>query len=229
MLVKKDLEDIKKDLSEAISHFSKDFDHQSVTNLYHELPIIKSILQKKKDEGKELTTLIELFRETQGVFHETNKLVQIILTYPVTSNEGERSFSMLRRLYTGLRTSMNTDRLDNLGRMHGHPLRLAEISNDRVMDIFVGRGPRRLQLVVPNSSRFKPNGGNNIPYFFFYSFIIIINFLLGLRFLTLYKTYYKIIWTNIVIFFFHFILTKKKILYSYLYWDLGKWIHNESG
>ena len=38
MLVKKDLEDIKKDLSEAISHFSKDFDHQSVTNLYHELP-----------------------------------------------------------------------------------------------------------------------------------------------------------------------------------------------
>ena len=64
MLVKKDLEDIKMDISEAISHFSKDFDHQSVTSLYHELPIIKSILQKKKDKGKELTTLIELFRET---------------------------------------------------------------------------------------------------------------------------------------------------------------------
>ena len=173
--------------------------------------------------------LRQSWKTTDNAAFQTRNRDLTFLTYPVTSNEGERSFSMLRRLYTGLRTSMNTDRLDNLGRMHGHPLRLAEISNDRVMDIFVGRGPRRLQLVVPNSSRFKPNGGNNIPYFFFYSFIIIINFLLGLRFLTLYKTYYKIIWTNIVIFFFHFILTKKKILYSYLYWDLGKWIHNESG
>ena len=59
---------------------------------------------------------------------------------------------------------------DNLGRMHGHPLRLAEISNDRVIDIFVGRGP---------NFRFKTNGGNNIPFFIFYCIIVIIYFLLN--------------------------------------------------
>ena len=162
-----------------------------------------------------MSTLIELFRETHGVFIETNKLIQIILTYPVTSNEGERSFSMLRRLYTWLRASMKADRLDDLGRMHGHPIRLANITNDRIIDIFVGRGPRRLQFTNPYRS--KPTGGNNISYIFFYCFIDIIIFLLGFRFLTIKRNFLKNCLQQNSNLFFYFILTKKTSTAKFLW------------
>ena len=38
---------------------------------------------------------------------------------------------MLYRLYTWLLASMNRDKLDK----HGYPLRLAQVSNERVIDI----------------------------------------------------------------------------------------------
>ena len=99
--------------------------------MFHELNVVKKLLQQKKEEGKELKTLIDVFKLTGSIFPQTRKLVQIILTYPITSNEGERSFSMLRKLYSWLRVSMKSDRLDNLGRMVGHPERLSLIQNEK--------------------------------------------------------------------------------------------------
>ena len=85
---------------------------------------------------------------------------------------------MLWRLYSWLRTYMTSERLDNLGWMHGHPVRLANITTERVINIFLEQGPRRLRF-NPKSSAVNSNGGNNIPYSIFYSIIILINFLLG--------------------------------------------------
>ena len=47
-------------------------------------------------------------------------LVYIMLTMPVTSTTAERSFSVLRRLKTYVRTTMNNDRLSSLALMHIH-------------------------------------------------------------------------------------------------------------
>ena len=76
-----------------------------------------SILKRLNDEGKPLDGLIDLYRETEDTFLIIHQLCQIVLTYPVTSNEGERSFSALRRLYTWLRTTMISERLCSLGRI----------------------------------------------------------------------------------------------------------------
>jgi hypothetical protein len=47
-------------------------------------------------------------------------LVYIMWTMPVTSATAERSFSVLRRLKTYVRTTMNNDRLSSLALMHIH-------------------------------------------------------------------------------------------------------------
>ena len=92
-----------------------------------------------------LCNLQDLYCETEGFFVQINRLIQIILTHPVTSNEGERSFIVLRRLYSWMRTSMTENRLTDLARMHIYPYRLSNVSDIRVIDIFSLNQPRRLE------------------------------------------------------------------------------------
>ena len=63
-------------------------------------------------------------------------MLKLILTYPITSNEAERSFSQLKRLFTSLRTTIGEQRLNNLMLMGAHRFRLLEISNAIVIDKF---------------------------------------------------------------------------------------------
>ena len=72
-----------------------------------------------------------------------------------------------------------------------------------MINIFLEQGPRRLRF-NPKSSAVNSNGGNNIPYSIFYSIIILINFLLGLRFPTLVQNLSKdYVDKNIKLFKFH--------------------------
>ena len=59
----------------------------------------------------------------------------IRLTMPVTSATAERSFSVLRRLKTYVRSTMNNDRLSSLALMHIH--RDFSVDLDKVMEKFV--------------------------------------------------------------------------------------------
>ena len=78
------------------------------------------------------------------VFSQTKILVELILTYPITSNEGERSSSQLKRLLTSLRTSMTEKRICNLARMAMHPARLNALNNEDIIEVFTDAQPRRL-------------------------------------------------------------------------------------
>ena len=73
---------------------------------------------------------------------------------------------MLRKLYSWLRVSMKSDRLDNLG----HPERLSLIKNEKILEIFVSRNHRRFDL-VPVRARVMV--GNDIPPIMFLGFIAI--------------------------------------------------------
>ena len=146
-LAEKDLVEVREELSEVVDHFLRDFDEENINNLFHELNIIQKILQQKKEQGKELKTLVDLYELTRSIFPQTKRLVQIILTSPIKSNEGERSLSMLRKLYSWLRVSMKSDRLDNLGRMVGHPERLSLITNEKILEVFVSKNQGRFNLV----------------------------------------------------------------------------------
>ena len=65
-----------------------------------------------------VNNIADLYRNfNDGIFSQTKILVELIITYPNTSNEGERSFSQLKRLLTSLRTNMTEGRICNRARM----------------------------------------------------------------------------------------------------------------
>lgn len=103
------------------------------------------------------TSLEEMFSSI-GMFPNLQILVKILLTHPVTSVEAERSFSSLRRLFVWLRTTMSGQRLNGLGRMHMHPLRLFKIKNSKIIEDFVNCGNRRLEF-----------GGSICHFYYFYT------------------------------------------------------------
>eukprot|EP00795_Rhopilema_esculentum_P016928 gene16928-biopygen6032 len=71
--------------------------------------------------------------------------MQILATLPVTSCSCERSFSVLRRLKTYLRSTMAEERLNSLALLYVH--RAVHIDRDKVIDIFARMHPRRMKLL----------------------------------------------------------------------------------
>ena len=66
-------------------------------------------------------------------------------TVPVTTCECERSVSVIRRVKTYLRSTMEHDRFSALALLHVR--RDFDIDLDAIIDRFASRHPRRMQLV----------------------------------------------------------------------------------
>ena len=76
------------------------------------MPIAKRTLA-----GKKLDDISEVFlalKPLQVAFPETLKLLQLVLTIPVSTAKCERTFSTLKRTKTYLRSTMNETRLSNM-------------------------------------------------------------------------------------------------------------------
>ena len=79
----------------------------------------------------------------QGMFTEVNKVLRAYLTFPVSSATAERSFSSLRRLKTFLRSSMSSQRLNNLFLLYVHKKHTEAINLIAVAKKFVAVNTRR--------------------------------------------------------------------------------------
>jgi hypothetical protein len=75
------------------------------------------------------------------LYPSIDSILCIMLTMPVTSATAERSFSVLRRLKTYVRSTMNNDRLSSLALMHIH--RDFSVDLNRVKEKFVSAKTRR--------------------------------------------------------------------------------------
>ena len=75
------------------------------------------------------------------LYPSIDTILCIMLTMPVTSATAERSFSVLRRLKTYVRSTMNNDRLSSLALMQIH--RDFSVDLDKVMEKFVSAKTRR--------------------------------------------------------------------------------------
>ena len=73
----------------------------------------------------------------KGMLQEVDKLLKLYFTFPVTTATAERSFSSLRNIKTYLRSTMTSNRLNNLFLLYVHKkvtdsLDLHKIGNDFV-------------------------------------------------------------------------------------------------
>ena len=78
-------------------------------------------------------------------YPHVHKLLTILMTLPVSSASAERSFSVVRRLKTWLRTNMSQDRIIGLALLHMH--RDINVTTEQVLVRFVKR-KRRVDFVL---------------------------------------------------------------------------------
>lgn len=81
-------------------------------------------------------------------FPETIKLLEVLVTTPMSSSEAERCFSMLKRVKTFLRNTMKEKRLSALGMLSAEKvfLNIIENFNKQVIELFASKTERRLDF-----------------------------------------------------------------------------------
>lgn len=93
------------------------------------------------------TFLIE--NNLSDIFSETLKLLNIIITTPMTTAESERCFSTLKRIKSFMRSTMTNDRLNALAMMsisRDIVDRIADF-DERVLEKFVTMKERRMDFI----------------------------------------------------------------------------------
>ncbi len=124
----------------------------NIDDLRHELHQMKRILERKEQAGiqkptciVDLTVLIEPYKE---VFHELFRLCKIPLAIPVSTAACERSFSTLKLVKSYLRSTMNDDRLSDLGVLSVESRRAKSLNLDEFVNFFaLSHSNRRIQLM----------------------------------------------------------------------------------
>ena len=120
--------------------YKNDYDYEA---LYTELPIWYAYKTKHN-----LTTIQEIHQcfartDLKSALPNLVTLLSIFLTVPVTSVHAERSFSLLKRLKTWLRSTIGRTRLSSLAIIQMNPEELSQISHEIVIDIFANANGQR--------------------------------------------------------------------------------------
>ncbi|XP_052799033.1 zinc finger MYM-type protein 1-like [Mya arenaria] len=98
------------------------------------------------DENDKPSTLGETVASTNpDLYKGVYTVLTILLTMPASSATAERSFSVMRRVKTYLRSTMRTERMTGLALMHVY--RDVNIDIDQVVSKFAGSKSRRLDFV----------------------------------------------------------------------------------
>ncbi len=74
------------------------------------------------------------------------RLLQLALTLPVSSATSERSFSVMRRIRNWLRSAMSQDRFSDLSILHIENDLTANVSGEKIVNIYANRKKRRILL-----------------------------------------------------------------------------------
>ena len=101
---------------------------------------------EEKDHGSSAlpSSLSSALPRISGFYPNIQALVTVLCTLLVTSCSAERSFSGLKCIKTGLRSSMGNERLSSLALLHMH--QDIPVNVEEIIDEFSRRHPRRIQL-----------------------------------------------------------------------------------
>ena len=147
--------------SEKFADYNENFPEQQVKfaletykfveekKLHTELSTIYSTEEFRNISGA--VSLMEFFRDNNlcSTFSESVKLLNVILTIPMTTCEAERSFSTLKRIKTFLRNTMSEERLCALAMLsieRDFILNMRDF-NERVIEKFVTGKERRVDFL----------------------------------------------------------------------------------
>jgi len=107
----------------------------------------RSNIQKSKN-------VLDILKEAEIFYPSVFSAICIGLSFPAITCTAERSFSILRRVKTWIRSNMTNERLDALCMMNIHKSKIIDLINnnkyyEEIVDRF-GRDMRRLQFLFEN-------------------------------------------------------------------------------
>lgn len=103
--------------------------------------------QSRKLQGQSVEMFLYEFitkNEMRSTFPNAEVALRIYLSIMVSNASGERSFSKMKLIKNRLRTSMTSDKLNNLTLLSIENELLKEIDVDEIIDSFLQRKPRRM-------------------------------------------------------------------------------------
>ena len=107
---------------------------------------VASYKADKDSEKIDVLLLHKKLRELPAAYSEILKVLQILLTLPVTTKSNERFFSVLKRVKTYIRSTCGDDRLCHLMLMAVEPNLVKSFDLDELVDDFGRLRPRRYPL-----------------------------------------------------------------------------------
>ena len=90
-------------------------------------------------------TVCSMMNEVPGaksLCSELDRALEMLLTIPVTTATSERTFSVMRRLKTYLRSSMTQERLNNILILHCYKSRTDKIDINQIASSFINANER---------------------------------------------------------------------------------------
>ena len=147
--------------SELFSTYHKEFPAEILTATVDAYPMLEklklqselTVIYGRQDSYhcSGAVPLLQLFYENDliATFSETVRLLNILITIPMTSCEAERCFSTLKRVKTFLRNTMTDDRLNALGMLSMEKKLIREMPdfNKLVIDKFAQLKERRANFL----------------------------------------------------------------------------------
>ncbi len=147
--------------SEMFSTYHKEFPAEILTATVDAYPMLErlklqselTVIYGRQDfyHCSGAVPLLQLFYDNNliGTFSETVRLLNILITIPMTSCEAERCFSTLKRVKTFLRNTMTDDRLNALGMLSMEKKLIREMPefNKLVIDKFAQLKERRANFL----------------------------------------------------------------------------------
>lgn len=115
-------------------------------DLYVHRTMFFEFLKIRQCEVKCLNDIVIFFRnnkETPGLSPLYSKFVRLLLTIPGSSCTNERSFSLMNRIKTYLRSTMAQERLNDIAILATYKDMAENINMDEVMDLFINRNSMR--------------------------------------------------------------------------------------
>jgi hypothetical protein len=106
------------------------------------------LVYKKKNNLENINDVRKEFssKNLKVPFPNLFTLLSIYLTVPISSSECERSFSVLKRLKTWLRSTMGQDRLSNLALIQINSDYLSKLDIGKIIDIFATKTNRKIDF-----------------------------------------------------------------------------------
>ena len=108
--------------------------------------MFRDICLQRKLDIRSVYDIVEFLRTNTGLrelLSELTLLLRLFLTIPITTCSAERSFSVLRRLKTYLRSTLSQTRLNHLSVLHCYQELVDRLQVDDIYKEFVSRNEQR--------------------------------------------------------------------------------------